>query len=118
MTPLREKLTSGVRLVCLRYDIPLFRTAAAPLLGENLNRSSGVTIRKIRLFLAYTYDARTLSIHVISFSIHTSKTHANRCPNTFKLNCIREQYFDLSVLLIGVYAVSLMDVTNSVFHGT
>ena len=43
------------------------------------------------------------------------KDSSQQMSQHFQTNCIREQYFYLSELLIGAYAVSLEDVTNSVF---
>jgi hypothetical protein len=65
-------LRLDVRLVSLCYDIPLLRTAAAPLAIEYSNRSGDV--------FPCIYNAGTLSIYVILFSIHTSKTKPAHVP--------------------------------------
>jgi hypothetical protein len=52
--PQRGRDMLDVWLVSLCYVIPLHRTAAAPLLGENLNRSSAVITKRSYLLLMYT----------------------------------------------------------------
>jgi hypothetical protein len=116
MTPPRDRhIRRQVSISLIRHSPPPNTCSAST--GRELEQEFCGHNKKI-LFVPYVDEARTLSVHIISFSTDTSKTQATTCPSTPHWNCSREHCFDLTSLLTFAYAVRLVDVTNLVFHCT